>query len=398
MSECRPALIAHLIFRLDVGGLENGLVNLVNGMPADRFRHAIICLGGVNPEFRRRITRPDVPVCSVDKRPGKDLGAYWRVGRELRALRPDIVHTRNLGTIDLQFVAAVCGFRRRVHGEHGWEASDPRGLSPRSLRIRRACRPLVPCYVAVSRDIAAWLVRDVGARPTRVRQIYNGVDAARFRPELGAPRDVPWSSAGPRPLVIGTIGRLDPIKDQAALLRAGAALIARRPGGPPLRLVIAGDGPLRAPLESLACELGIREQVWFAGRRDDVPQLLGALDIFVLPSLNEGISNTILEAMAAGLPVVARRVGGNPELIEHGLTGLLCEPPSATDPRSGDAALADALASYVDDGDRRRRDGEAARRLTLERFSLEAMIGGYASVYDELMGRAAGAGAVYGNR
>jgi sugar transferase (PEP-CTERM/EpsH1 system associated) len=392
MSECRPALIAHLIYRLDVGGLENGLVNLVNGMPSDRFRHAIICLAGVNPEFRQRITRPDVTVCSVDKRPGKDLRAYWRIGRMLRGLRPDIVHTRNLGTVDLQYVAALAGIRRRVHGEHGWEASDPCGVNPRSLTIRRACRPLVQRYVAVSKDIAAWLVREVGARPACVRQVYNGVDAVRFRPGVAPASDVPWANAAERPLVVGTIGRLDPIKDQASLLRAGATLIARRSGARQLRLMIAGDGPLRPSLEALAGQLGIREHVWFSGRRDDIPALLGALDVFVMPSLNEGISNTILEAMAAGLPVVARRVGGNPELIEAGVSGMLCEPPAGANPPGGDAALVEALASYLDDGERRQRHGEAARRRTLERFSLEAMIAGYGSVYDELMCRAGGSG------
>ncbi len=122
-------LIAHVIYRLDFGGLENGLVNLINRMPPERYRHAIVCLAGVGAEFRQRLQRASVEVVSLDKRPGKDVAVYARMWRTLRRLRPDIVHTRNLGTVDMQWVAAACGVRRRVHGEHGWEATDPRGTN-----------------------------------------------------------------------------------------------------------------------------------------------------------------------------------------------------------------------------------------------------------------------------
>src|SRR5262245_33449098 len=121
-----PALICHVIYRLDYGGLENGLVNLVNHLPRERFRHAIVCLAGVGA-MRARIERDDVRVLSIDKRAGKDPASYARTWRVFRELRPDVVHTRNLGTIDLQWVAWAAGVRRRLHGEHGWEATDPRG-------------------------------------------------------------------------------------------------------------------------------------------------------------------------------------------------------------------------------------------------------------------------------
>ena len=155
-----PLLIAHLIYRLDYGGLENGLVKLVNRLPAARFRHAILCLAG-HGEFRRRVTRGDVEVVSIGKHDGKDPGAYLRVLGHLRRLRPDVVHTRNLGTIDLQWLALAAGVRHRVHGEHGFGADDPRGLSRRTLRIRRACRPAIQRYVAMSRDIAATSPEDI---------------------------------------------------------------------------------------------------------------------------------------------------------------------------------------------------------------------------------------------
>jgi sugar transferase (PEP-CTERM/EpsH1 system associated) len=375
-----PLLIAHLIYRLDYGGLENGLVNLVNRLPPARFRHAILCLAG-HGEFRRRVARGDVEVVSIGKHDGKDPRAYLRVLGHLRRLRPDVVHTRNLGTIDLQWLALVAGVRHRVHGEHGFVADDPHGLSRRSLRIRRACRPAIQRYVAMSHDIAAWIERDVGVPRARIRQIYSGVDTSLFRPDGPVPADLPWPEARRGELlVLGTVGRLDPIKNQIALIEALHRIDERRPAlGARLRLIVAGEGPERARLEQEARRLTPAQQVWFAGARNDVPDLLRAMNVFVLPSLNEGISNTILEAMASAVPVVAARVGGNPELVADGETGALCEAASAE-------SLAACLSAYLGDVARMRAHGLAARRRTCESFSLEAMVGRYERFYDELVG------------
>lgn len=371
-------LVAHVIYRLDYGGLENGLVNLINRMPRERYRHAIVCLAGFS-EFRDRIRHPDVEVVSVDKKPGKDPAAYRRVWQQLRRLRPLVVHTRNLGTADMQWVAMAAGVRHRVHGEHGWDASDPKGESLRGLQIRRACRPVTQRYVAVSQDIAHWLRSRVGIPASAIRHICNGVDTERFQPQGPLPTDIPWAEEGSgKPLVIGTIGRLDPIKNQATLLEAFAAL-ARGPGaaGRPLRLVIAGGGPEAGSLAERAKALGIASLVWMPGARADAPSLLRNFDIFVLPSLNEGISNTILEAMASGRPVVASRVGGNAELVEQGVTGDLYDPGDSS-------ALRNALEGYVRDDARRADHGAAGRQRCLDRFGLGSMVEDYAGLYDEL--------------
>ncbi len=377
---CRPPLIAHVIHRLDVGGLENGLVNLVNGIPPDRYRHVILCLSGYSDGFRARIRRSDVEVISLDKQSGKDPAVYLRMWRRLRRHAPDILHTRNLGTVDMQWVGALAGVPRRVHGEHGWEADDPRGLKPRSLRIRQACRPLIQRYVAMSLDIARWLEREVGVPAYRICQIYSGVDSKRFTPEGPQAADRPWAlDAGDPPVVIGTLGRLDPVKDQASLLRALRLLLDwELTLAPRLRLVIAGAGPARRVLEGLTGELGLVGRVWFAGERHDTPDLLRSLDVFALPSLNEGISNTILEAMATGLPVVASRVGGNPELVREGITGRLV-------PAQNPEALAAALRDYVTDPKQRRVHGTMGRAHVVQNFSLEAMTRRYLGFYDEVM-------------
>lgn len=376
-----PPLIAHVIYRLDYGGLENGLVNLINGMSRERYRHAILCLAGFS-DFRNRIRRDDVTVLSVDKRPGKDPAAYGRLWRHLRRLRPAIVHTRNLGTADLQWVALASGVRHRVHGEHGWDAADPRGESLRALRIRRLCRPATQRYIAVSKDIARWLHARVGVPDDRIRQIYNGVDAQRFTPQGSVPRDLPWPAEGTeRPVVIGTIGRLDPIKNQGQLLETFARLVnAPGPLQGRLRLAIVGGGPEAGRLQERAQALGIAPLVWLPGSRADAPELLRSFDIFVLPSLNEGISNTILEAMASARPVIAAQVGGNGELIEQGVSGILYDP---RDP----GALQVAIGRYINDGELRTAHGAAGRECCLRRFAMGSMVEAYAGLYDDLLAR-----------
>ena len=365
-------LVLHVIHRLDYGGLENGVVNLINRMARDRVDHAVVALSGVNPAFRRRIVRDDVKIFDLEKKPGKDFACYFRMRSLLRSLRPHIVHSRNLSTIDMQWIAALSIAARRVHGEHGWEASDPQGLNRKNLFIRRACRPVIDCYVPMSRDISRWLVDSVGVDPARIRQIYSGVDTERFHPATSA------SATEGRPLVIGTIGRLDPIKNQAGLLQAFADLIRTRPvGSRAVKLVLVGDGPERERLRQRAADLKIERHVEFPGARDDTAELLRTFDLFVLPSFNEGISNTILEAMATGLPVVAAQVGGNPELVEHGATGLLYDPAEP-------AGLTESTRRYLDGAELRAAHGDAARRRTVERFSLEAMVDRYTELYESL--------------
>ena len=376
-----PPLIAHVIDRLAVGGMENGIVNLINRMPVERYRHAIICLRGYTA-FRERIRRPDVQVLDLAKRPGLGLDVYARLWRTLRRLRPAIVHTRNLPTIDLMPAVALAGVPARVHGEHGRDVLETHGQNRKYNRLRRAVAPWVHRYVAVSKDIAGWLADDVGVPGRKVTQIYNGVDSERFHPPAGDRDPVPSSDIGDDTLVIGTVGRMETIKDQPNLARAFLRLRERVPPqvAARLRLAMIGDGTLREPVRALLSEGGAEAAAWLPGMREDVPDLLRAFDAFVLPSINEGISNTILEAMACGRPVIATAVGGNPELVVDGETGRLVPPQDAD-------ALAAALAGYVTDPGLMRADGQRARQRIESHFSMEAMVDGYLSVYDSLVTR-----------
>ncbi|MGC2049586.1 MAG: glycosyltransferase, partial [Gallionella sp.] len=177
----RPPLIGHVVQHFGMGGMENGVVNLLNHMPADRYRHAVICLDGYT-DFRQRLQRGDVQFFALHKRPGKDLGLYGRLFRLLRELRPDLIHTRNLSTLEGQFIAAAAGVRARVHGEHGRDVFDLYGKNRKYNLLRKLARPLVHHYIPVSKDLASWLEHTVGADPRRITQIYNGVDSLYFHP------------------------------------------------------------------------------------------------------------------------------------------------------------------------------------------------------------------------
>lgn len=377
MLPSSPPLIAHIIHRLDYGGLENGLVNLINRMPPERYRHAILCLTDYNPEFRRRIQRPGVEVVSLHKRPGHDLGLYRRCWAQLRRLQPAIVHTRGLATLEMQLPAWLAGVRARVHGEHGWDAQV--GSEPlRRRQLRRICNPLVQHYIALSDELAAYLEQAVGVASGRITRIINGVDSERFHP--GQDRSpLPPGFAPPGTKMIGAVGRLEKVKDHPNLVQALIHLAETLPDARRrLRLAIIGEGSTRPTLENLLDAAGLRELAWLPGARDDVPELLRAMDVFALPSQAEGISNTILEAMACGLPVVATDVGGNAELVMDGATGRLVP---ANDPQ----ALAAALRELLDDPQRMNAYGAAGRRRVEERFSMDAMTAAYLRVYDTVL-------------
>jgi sugar transferase (PEP-CTERM/EpsH1 system associated) len=379
-AACIP-MVAHVIHRLDFGGLENGLVNLINRMPADRYRHAVICMTDYT-DFRARIARPDVHCYALHKRAGKDPGAYLRLYRLLRRLRPDIVHTRNLAALEGLLPAALAGGFKRVHGEHGWDVGDLNGRNARHRLLRRCYRPLVHRYIPLSRHLQAYLQHQVGVATASLTQIYNGVDTERFRPAEGGRGKLPLPGfAPPGSFVIGTVGRMAEVKDPLNLVRGFLHLLGCVPDGRErLRLVMIGDGPLRARAQAMLAEAGAAELAWLPGARDDVPALLRAMDVFVLPSLAEGICNTVLEAMASGLPVVATRVGGNPELVVDGTTGLLV-------PAADRVAIAYGLRHYLQDPASRMEHGGAARERAVRHFALERMVQQYLEVYDAVLGR-----------
>ena len=377
-ASARP-LIIHVVFRFDTGGLENGVVNLINHMPAAAYRHMVVALTEVT-SFSRRVRRDDVQFLALNKAPGHALGLYPRLYRLFRELKPAVVHTRNLAALEVAVPAWLARVPVRVHGEHGRDVEDLDGTRPRYQRLRSAYRPFVTQYVALSRDLQGYLQHKVHVPSQRITQIYNGVDIERFRPPTGAPMPIdgcPFETG--RHWLVGTVGRMQQVKDQPALAKAFVRALQMAPAlRDRLRLVMAGDGPLRQQVQAVLADASALNLAWLPGERADVPDVMRSLNCFVLPSLAEGISNTILEAMSSALPVIATDVGGNAELVAHGSSGEIV-PPSNID------AMAAALVRMASDAERAAAMGREGRALVERRFSLPAMVAAYQGLYDTLL-------------
>lgn len=387
----RP-VIAHVLYRLDVGGLENGVVNLLNNLPQDKYRHIVISLTEIT-HFKDRITNHDVEYISLHKHPGKDLKIYIKLYRLLKKIKPHVVHTRNLPALDAVIPAFLAGIPHIIHSEHGRDTIDIDGSNKKYRFLRRILSPAIERFAALSMDLENWLIKDVGINPNKVVRICNGVDTKRFSPpvttdlvttDLVTTNLVTTNIAGfptefDGKIIIGTIGRMEEVKDTLILVRAFLCFIEKHPQyREKTRLVLVGNGSLFSSAEKLIEENGIQDLVWMPGARDDVPAILQKIDIFVLPSLAEGISNTILESMASGVPVIATDVGGNRELVDDGETGYIV-------PASNFEWMADAINKYVENDQLRQQHGKNAVERVQQNFSFAAMVKKYDDLYSGVL-------------
>ncbi len=365
--------VLHVVYRFDVGGLENVIVQLVNRLPVERFEHTVLSLTTVG-EFAQRIDRKGVRFIALDKAPGHAVGLYPRLWRLLRELKPDVLHTCNIAPLEIVPVAWLAGVPRRIHVEHGWDAHDPLGKNRKHRLLRRIYRPFVSRFVSVSADLDRYLRDVVGIGAAQRCLVANGVDTQAFRPNRDAiPADCPFRQG--EHWIVGTVGRMMTVKNQPLLARAFVELLRQRPElADRVRLVMVGDGPLRAEVERVLREAGRLALAWLPGARKDVAELLQCLDVFVLPSQAEGTSCTLQEAMASGRTVLATAVGGTPDLVRDGSDGLLV-------PSDDEAAMVRALVRLHDDPALANSLAQAARRRAVGDFSIDTMISAYDSLF-----------------
>ncbi|OUS23386.1 glycosyl transferase family 1 [Thalassotalea sp. 42_200_T64] len=369
----QPIHIVHVVYSFATGGLENGVVNLINNLPEKDYRHSIVCITGHDKDFIKRITGNNARYYDLNKKPGKGLSwlfAFWRI---LRTLKPDIVHSRNLNALEAQFIAFLAGISYRIHGEHGWDVNDLGGTNEKYQKIRRILKPLISQYVALSNEAVAYLKDKISVNPQKINHICNGVDTTLFAPNKNR-KHLPTGFADDTSIVFGTVGRLAEVKNQAFLLRAFLRLWQHNPQLK-LRLVIVGDGILADLLKEMVAGANAGSAVFFAGNRSDVNTLLQQMDVFVLPSLAEGVSNTILEAMATGLPVIATKVGGNSDLI---LTEL---QNSHLVEVNNDQQLILAMQQYLDAPEYISKNSKLIREHCVKNFSLVSMVNRYQEIY-----------------
>ena len=359
--------VMHLVYALETGGLENGVVNLCNRLSPDVFQPSI-CVFRSGGALEARVDAQRVELLAVRCQWGIDPTLPVRLAWHLRRRRIDILHTHSWGTLVEGIIAAkLAGTPSIIHGEHGTLEERPR-----NIRVQHWLWPKASEIVAVAASLADQMSRVIGYPRDRIRVIPNGVDTKLFCPMHEMQDDCRRQfGLPPSGFLIGMVARLDPIKNHLGMLRA---LVQLNEKGIEANLAIAGDGLLRKELQQAVVDLHVSNQVYFLGDVGRTERLYNALDAFVINSHSEGMSNTILEAMACGIPVVATSVGENPGLVSDGMSGYLI-------PADDSDALASKLALLAQDPSLRSDMGRAGRLRIEGDFSIERMIREYEDLY-----------------
>ena len=369
--------VGHVLYALTAGGMERGVLNIVDGV-SPGFRHLIICLTAVD------VTSPEVaPRCEIvelNKANGNDWRIPGRIAAVAKRARLDILHARGWPTLlETAIGARLAGVRGTVYSFHGRTIQELGGI-PR--RRRWAQRVVVPRYrriVTLNPRMRQEFAAECRLPEARIELIANGVETTRFRPldgkqQLRARFGVP----GDR-FIVGNVARLDAVKNHILILRAAKRCAEQ--GLLPFVLLV-GEGPHRAAIEAEIARLGMNSHVRLYGHSADVPELLNCLDVYVQASLYEGFSNTLLEAMACGVPVVASDVGGTADIVRDGVEGRLFS--------CGDEiALAARLMSMGSEPGGRVM-GAAGRDLVCKKYSLRLMVARYEALYAGLADEATG--------
>jgi glycosyltransferase involved in cell wall biosynthesis len=364
----RQARVLQVVLSLNPGGTERLVIDLVTRLHAE-VPMGVCCLDEPGA-WASEVERLGVRVTALGRRPGFHPSLGAAIARAAAGHRATAIHAHHYSPFVYSAIARVRRPETRlVFTEHGRVSDAPPSTKRRVANLVLA--RLATEAFAVSADLRTHLLAE-GFPPSAMGVIHNGIDIGPLPSPAdreAVRRDL---GAGVETLVVGTIARLDPVKHLEALLAAAAR--ARTADGPPILVVVIGDGPERAALDERAAALGISDHVRFLGRRDDARRWLAGMDVYVNSSVSEGISLTILEAMAAGLPVVATRVGGTPEIVDE-TSGVLV-------PARDVPAIAGALAELGADAARRRALGAAARARVESAFTLDRMVAAYRDIYE----------------
>lgn len=357
--------VVHLVASFDTGGLQNGIVNLANHMDTERVRHTVL---SISPQMGLADRLQHADAISLNIGAGSHRGAWRQVADRLRDLDTDILHTRNQATWpDGIRAARQARIRSRIHGFHGRDLGQIEGLPFTRRVLGRVLATATDRFVTLTPSMRDEFGAEFFLSPSRIDVIANGFDLSRF-----ASRTTATNQA--TPFTVATVGRLAPVKNISLLLRAFASMKHRLQDD---RLIVAGDGEERAALELLANELGIADCVEFLGMVEEPAPIYSLADIYVQPSLYEGMSNTLVEAMGSGVPVIATDVGGNRDVVGQDGGGVLV-PSNDVD------ALTAALDNWRSNAVARREAGLAGQQRALEQFSLKRMVEAYLAVYESM--------------
>ncbi|MEW6096777.1 MAG: GT4 family glycosyltransferase PelF [bacterium] len=354
--------IMHLVYSLIRGGLEAGIVGRVNRLNSTYFNPSICCFIEGGP--LTKLVRDGIDVVELKKKEGNDFTLPFKLMNLFKKKHIHIVYTHNWGTLCEGVIGAkLASVPIVIHQEHGTVIDVIK-----SKKIRFWAQQFIFNFVdqitTVSESLRRLMIESLGIDKKKIITILNGVDIDRFKNKINRNKEREKLGLRTDEPVIGTVGRLVPVKGHKTLLYSMLNLKKQIQG---IKLLLIGDGPLRNELEELIKKLGLSENVLMLGEREDIPQLLKTMDVFVLPSLFEALSRTILEALASEVPVVTTSVGGNSEVIIHGSNGLLVPPQNPE-------KLAQAIITLLSDKDKSNAFRVAGRKLVEEKFSIQRMV------------------------
>jgi sugar transferase (PEP-CTERM/EpsH1 system associated) len=372
--------VTHVLSRFDVGGLENGIVNLCNGHDRERFEPSILCVKGIGLMAQR--LKKDVPIYCLNAPEGKDFFRFLRLKNYFNQNKPDIVHTHGWGATCMDGIigARLAGIRAVINGEHG-TFSD----KPYQIYIQRFLSTLCDTTLSVSGAHRHKVIEVLGINPKRIQVIHNGVDTDKFcgahntsslRQELNNKFGAHVSGDT---FFVGCVGSLKPVKNQQLLINA-ALHLKQSHNTRPVAFLLAGNGPDTQMLKELTKKLNVDDIVFFLGERPDIPEFLSLIDLLVLPSKTgkEGLPNVILEAMSSGKPVISTQSVGAAEVMAEGETGRFL---SGEDP----VELSLILQSFINNPTRAQSMGASARQHIINNFSISKMVSNYEDLYQQVV-------------
>ncbi|RMF94138.1 MAG: glycosyltransferase [Candidatus Schekmanbacteria bacterium] len=353
--------VLHLLSSLNIGGREKVAIDIVNNLDREKFLPFLMSLRPKGTMQKK--VKEDVKIITYNKSDKLDFGAYRRISNVLKENQIDILHTHNPGGFLYGFIGGkLAGVKTIVNTEHGFEYN----INFKKRLAESFCRRFTTLTIAVSEDVK----KRLGASGM-IRVLHNGIiidekdyssEKEKIRRSIGVMEDE---------VLIGCVARLAYVKNHRCLFRA---FKIASDINPKLKLLIVGDGYLKENLLSLREELSLRNKIIFYGETDNVSKVLNALDIFALTSVYEGISITILEAMACGLPVVATKVGGNPDVIEDGKSGILAE-------NGNEKEIAEAFLVLAKNKELRINFGCTGRKIVYERFNFKNTLQEIENIY-----------------
>ncbi|WP_319525809.1 glycosyltransferase [uncultured Desulfosarcina sp.] len=373
----KPINILHLVYKLTYGGAERILVNIVNRSNR-RFRHVICSLA--NPDVFAETLQSQAQVVSLNKREGNDPRIPWKIASLCREHDIDLIHSISWSTyIDGYLGGLMRGFRRPrfIFAFHGKTISDLLGIPHRRIWAQRLLALGCDAIVAPSQQMLVDYSATFGVAQKKISLLYNGVDEKEYRPRIRTEDSRAEFGFTEDDIVIGCVARLDPVKNLPSLIRSFARV---NEAVPKSRLMIVGGGDQYDQLHELVSLLNLHDSIVLTRMRADSANCMRAMDIYILPSLYEGFSVTILEAMATAMPVLAGRVGGTPELVEDGVNGYLFEIDDTQEER-----MAALMIRLCEDAVSRQKMGRRGRERVLEKFTISGMVREYERLFTILV-------------